>query len=263
VEAVVGRASYRERISRHPLALGAETHPRRPRRWQTGMRSSTSRRGRACTSCGLSRLRFPRLLPGPCRPTSASPWPRDRVRERGGGAATGSAGRRAALPEPPFPLVGVPVTSADPVPIAGRSGRPTWMRKRSRGSKPSEVAVDAPGPITPPAPAGWRGEQELREAKAAASASNSGVGGGCGPLSGSPRRRHPPPPSTKQHRRGSQAHAHQRVSAGYALLGAGGSTSESPILVLVINDTKLLMSCVQCFELGISNTCDEGVCGKK
>jgi hypothetical protein len=51
--------------------------------------------------------------------------------------------------------------------------------------------------------------------------------------------------------------------AGCALLGAGGSTSESPILVLVINDTKLLMSCVQCFELGISNTCDEGVCGKE
>jgi viroplasmin and RNaseH domain-containing protein len=29
--------------------------------------------------------------------------------------------------------------------------------------------------------------------------------------------------------------------------------SESPSLVLVINDTKLLMSCVKCFELGISN----------
>jgi hypothetical protein len=41
------------------------------------------------------------------------------------------------------------------------------------------------------------------------------------------------------------------------------STSESPSLVLVINDTKLLMSCVKCFELGISNTCDEGVCGKE
>jgi hypothetical protein len=38
-------------------------------------------------------------------------------------------------------------------------------------------------------------------------------------------------------------------------------TFESPSLVLVINDTKLLMSCVKCFELGISNTCDEGVCG--
>jgi hypothetical protein len=37
---------------------------------------------------------------------------------------------------------------------------------------------------------------------------------------------------------------------------------ESPSLVLVINDTKLLMPCVKCFELGISNTCDEGVCGK-
>jgi hypothetical protein len=40
-------------------------------------------------------------------------------------------------------------------------------------------------------------------------------------------------------------------------------TIESPSLVLVINDTKLLMSCVKCFELGISNTCDEGVCGKE
>jgi hypothetical protein len=39
--------------------------------------------------------------------------------------------------------------------------------------------------------------------------------------------------------------------------------SESPSLVLVINDTKLIMSCVKCFELGISNTCDEGVCVKE
>jgi hypothetical protein len=39
--------------------------------------------------------------------------------------------------------------------------------------------------------------------------------------------------------------------------------SESPSLILIINDTKLLMSCVKCFELGISNTCDEGVCGKE
>jgi hypothetical protein len=38
---------------------------------------------------------------------------------------------------------------------------------------------------------------------------------------------------------------------------------ESPSLVLVINDTMLLMSCVKCLELGISNTCDEGVCGKE
>jgi hypothetical protein len=38
---------------------------------------------------------------------------------------------------------------------------------------------------------------------------------------------------------------------------------ECPSLVLVINDTKLLMPCVKCFELGISNTCDEGVCGKE
>jgi hypothetical protein len=40
-------------------------------------------------------------------------------------------------------------------------------------------------------------------------------------------------------------------------------TGESPSLVLVINDTKLLMSCVKCFELGTCNTCDEGVCGKE
>jgi hypothetical protein len=40
-------------------------------------------------------------------------------------------------------------------------------------------------------------------------------------------------------------------------------TVESPSLVLEINDTKLLMLCVKCFELGISNTCDEGVCGKE
>jgi hypothetical protein len=39
--------------------------------------------------------------------------------------------------------------------------------------------------------------------------------------------------------------------------------AESPSLVLVINDNKLLMPCVKCFELGISNTCDEGVCGKE
>jgi hypothetical protein len=38
---------------------------------------------------------------------------------------------------------------------------------------------------------------------------------------------------------------------------------ESPSLVLVINDTKLLMPCVKYFKFGISNTCDEGVCGKK
>jgi hypothetical protein len=41
---------------------------------------------------------------------------------------------------------------------------------------------------------------------------------------------------------------------------AGG---ESPSLVSVINDTKLLMPYIKCFELGISNTCDEGVCGKE
>jgi hypothetical protein len=38
---------------------------------------------------------------------------------------------------------------------------------------------------------------------------------------------------------------------------------ESLSLVLVINDTKLLMTCVKCFELDISNTCDEGVRGKE
>jgi hypothetical protein len=37
--------------------------------------------------------------------------------------------------------------------------------------------------------------------------------------------------------------------------------AESPSLVLIINDTKLLMSCVKWFKLGISNTCDEGTCG--
>jgi hypothetical protein len=36
---------------------------------------------------------------------------------------------------------------------------------------------------------------------------------------------------------------------------------ESPSLVLVINDTKLLMPRVKWFKLGISNTCDEGACG--
>jgi hypothetical protein len=38
---------------------------------------------------------------------------------------------------------------------------------------------------------------------------------------------------------------------------------ESPSLVLVINDTKLLIPYVKCFELGISNTCDEGVRGNE
>jgi hypothetical protein len=38
---------------------------------------------------------------------------------------------------------------------------------------------------------------------------------------------------------------------------------ESPSLVLVINDTKLLMSYVKWIELGISNTCDQGACGMK
>jgi hypothetical protein len=43
----------------------------------------------------------------------------------------------------------------------------------------------------------------------------------------------------------------------------GELDAERPSLVLVINDTKLLIPCVKCFELGISNTCDEGVCGKE
>jgi hypothetical protein len=47
------------------------------------------------------------------------------------------------------------------------------------------------------------------------------------------------------------------------VLPASRCSGERPSLVLVINDTKLLMSCVKCFELGISNTCDEGVCGKE
>jgi hypothetical protein len=41
------------------------------------------------------------------------------------------------------------------------------------------------------------------------------------------------------------------------------SIIESPSLVLVINDTKLLMLYVKWFELDISNTCDEGVCGER
>jgi hypothetical protein len=39
--------------------------------------------------------------------------------------------------------------------------------------------------------------------------------------------------------------------------------AESPSLVLIINDTKLLMSYVKWFELGISNTRDEGAYGMK
>jgi hypothetical protein len=42
-----------------------------------------------------------------------------------------------------------------------------------------------------------------------------------------------------------------------------GRHAESPSLVLVINDTNLLMSYVKWFELGISNTHDEGACGMK
>jgi hypothetical protein len=47
------------------------------------------------------------------------------------------------------------------------------------------------------------------------------------------------------------------------VFNAATMKDESQSLVLVINDTKLLMTCVKCFELGISNTCDEGVCGKE
>jgi hypothetical protein len=58
-----------------------------------------------------------------------------------------------------------------------------------------------------------------------------------------------------------------RRGEGFAVVGVvigiAKRDSESPSLVLVINDTKLLMSCVKCFELGISNTCDEDVCGKE
>jgi hypothetical protein len=52
--------------------------------------------------------------------------------------------------------------------------------------------------------------------------------------------------------------------AGHECCSQGrGAPGESPSLVLVINDTKLLMSCVKYFELGVSNTCDEGVCDKE
>jgi hypothetical protein len=37
--------------------------------------------------------------------------------------------------------------------------------------------------------------------------------------------------------------------------------TQIPSLVLVINDTKLLIPCVKWFKLDISNTCDEGACG--
>jgi hypothetical protein len=49
----------------------------------------------------------------------------------------------------------------------------------------------------------------------------------------------------------------------FDLVNTASIQDESPSLVLVINDTKLLMPCVKCFELGISNTCDEGVRGKE
>jgi hypothetical protein len=53
-------------------------------------------------------------------------------------------------------------------------------------------------------------------------------------------------------------HSHRADQAG----GNCGPT-ESPSLVLVINDTKLLMPCVKWFKLDISKTCDEGACGIK
>jgi hypothetical protein len=61
-----------------------------------------------------------------------------------------------------------------------------------------------------------------------------------------------------------------RLSKDYLLLARMQSylllvscKTESSGLVLLINDIKLLMSCVKCFELGISNTRDEGVCDKE
>jgi hypothetical protein len=62
---------------------------------------------------------------------------------------------------------------------------------------------------------------------------------------------------------GWEGSAHNALILANALERNDGFTVESLSLVLVINDTKLLMPCVKCFELGISNTCDEGVCGKK
>jgi hypothetical protein len=53
----------------------------------------------------------------------------------------------------------------------------------------------------------------------------------------------------------------RRAEAGNK--GTPAQHAESPSLVLLINNTKMLMPCVKCFELGISNTCDEGVCGKE
>jgi hypothetical protein len=49
------------------------------------------------------------------------------------------------------------------------------------------------------------------------------------------------------------------LASSSPVAASSGYPVESPSLVLVINDTKLLMTCVKCFELGISNTCDEGV----
>jgi hypothetical protein len=62
---------------------------------------------------------------------------------------------------------------------------------------------------------------------------------------------------------GWEGSAHNALILANALERNDGFTVESLSLVLVINDTKLLMSYVKYFELGISNTCDEGVCGKE
>jgi hypothetical protein len=55
----------------------------------------------------------------------------------------------------------------------------------------------------------------------------------------------------------------QMLRTYVASFSSGYCTCESPSLVLVINDTKLLIPCVKCFELGISNACDESVRGKE
>lgn len=75
------------------------------------------------------------------------------------------------------------------------------------------------GPVAPPTPAGWRGEQELRRAEQRLAPASEGA---VAPRAGSPRRRHPPPPSTERHRRGSQARTHQRASAEGARAAAPG-----------------------------------------
>jgi hypothetical protein len=71
-------------------------------------------------------------------------------------------------------------------------------------------------------------------------------------------------PVTSGHGRARVGHVHNwAASAGKRDRTRLGRAFESLSLVLIINDTKLLMPCVKCFELGISNTCDEGACGKE